>query len=136
MKQVVFNNGMFMIQQILQPIGKVFESKIPSKKTLNSIKSIITEEKKDGQTFTMLQQRVMDTMDKPEIQATYEKELNKLIKKAQKASTTKIYLGKGKSVRFRVIGYKNGFSILEPADARNGNLIDKLGYYEEQKVEE
>lgn len=111
------------------PVGKIISSTIPSAKTLSSIVSIIEEEQQDGQTFTMLRQRLMDTINEPEVNQRYSKELSKLMKKAEKNVSTKMYLGKGKSVRFRITGHTDSTTIVEPCDNRNHKLlVEKLGY--------
>lgn len=115
--------------QYFSPKGKLIVATIPSVKTLNSVASIITEQKQDGQNYIMLRQRMMDTLDKPEQHEQYSKAMDKLLSKAKRQQHQKFNLGKGKQVKFRIVDYGKDTTVLEPADERNKKiLIKKLGY--------
>lgn len=123
---VALHNGEFHLRQMLGPIGKLVKAQIASATTFESMKATFQDQLADKHRFEMLQQKGLETLNQPDVNQAYQKEMTELIKKV--SNKRKPNFGSFKPITVRVIGYTKNQTVVEPAFDADHKLLVKLGY--------
>jgi hypothetical protein len=121
----ILKDNNFIVREHLSPKGKLIDVQVPTAKTLILFNEYNERADDRKRRLSMLQSKLDETKESLDQNEAYQKEFAQIFAEGQ---TDTLPQDRRKQARFRVIGYNEFGTIVEPADKRNKNLVVKLGY--------